>query len=492
MKTAGLIAGPLLALLVFALNPGDNPPEARRLLGIVVMAICFWMTEAILLPATALLASSLAIVTGVAPASEVLAPYANPVIFLFTGTFLLAEAFATYRLDRTLVAAILREGRGSSAAGLMAGFGSAAAAISTVISNTATAALVTPLAVGAVEQRGGIEVSADGRSRRGRPWASSVMLMIAYGATVGGMATIIGTPPNLLVAGFLDELAGVRVSFTAWLIFGVPVAVSVLLASYVLTRLMTEAAALSPVATHEARDSAKKDEELSPREIRNGARWTLFAFALAGFLWTLPAIAGLVVGRDAPAARLLERLLPEAGVALLCASLLFVMPVRWASRRFALSWEEGRRVNWGIILLFGGGLSLGSLAQSTGLAAKAGEVIHGTGLAESPAGFLAVCIVVSILISEFASNTAATTLIVPIVIAAAHAVGHDPVRPALGAGLAATCGFIFPVSTPPNAIVFATGLVPLWKMIRVGLLLDLAAGALIWLWLIALTPLLPH
>lgn len=489
MKTAGLIAGPLLALLVFALNPGDNPPEARRLLGILVLAICFWMTEAIPLPATALLASSLAIVTGVAPASEVLAPYANPVIFLFMGTFLLAEAFARYRLDRTLVTAILGKGRGASAAGLMAGFGAASAAISTVISNTATAALVTPLAVGAVEQRGGIETSAGGR--RAKPWASGVMLMVAWGATAGGMATIIGTPPNLLVAGFMDELIGVRVTFAAWLIFGIPVAASILLASFLWTRLTTEAPALSREERPQERGFAG-DDDLTPQEIGNGARWTLFAFALAGFLWTLPAIAGLVLGREAPTARLLERLLPEAGVALLCASLLFLLPVRWARRRFALTWEEGRRVNWGIILLFGGGLSLGSLAQSTGLAQKAGEAIHGTGLAESPAGFLAVCIVVSILISEFASNTASTTLIVPIVIAAAQAAGHDPVRPALGAGLAATCGFIFPVSTPPNAIVFATGLVPLWRMIRVGLLLDLTAGVLIWLWLIALTPVLPR
>jgi len=490
MKTAGLLGGPLLGLAVFALNPGDNPPEARRLLGILVMAVCFWMTEAIPLPATALLASSLAIVTGVAPAAEVLAPYANPVIFLFLGTFLLAEALATYRLDRTLVAAILGAGRGRTAGGLMSIFGAASAALSTVISNTATAAMMTPLAMGAIQRRGGLAILPDG-SRRAHAWSAGVLLMVAYGATAGGLATIVGTPPNLLVAGFLDELAGVRVGFASWLVFGVPVAASVLLASLACTRLMTASPAL---AAADAPGPAATDAADSPaeRERRNGARWTLFAFALAGVLWMLPAVAGLVLGRDAPAARQIERLLPEAGVALLCASLLFVAPTHWAGRRFTLTWEEGRRVNWGIIVLFGGGLSLGSLAQSTGLAGKAGAAIQETGLAESAAGFLAICIVVSILVSEFASNTASTTLVIPIVIAAANAAGHDPVAPAIGAGLAATCGFIFPVSSPPNALVFATGLVPLWRMIKVGLLLDLASAVLIWLWITALAPYLPR
>ena len=483
MKSVGLFAGPALALTLYLWNPGGHPPEARRLLGILGMAVCFWITEAIPLPATALLASALAIVAGVAPARAVLAPYADPVIFLFVGSFLLSEAFRKYGLDRRIAGVMMRSRRfGQTPGGLIAGFGLASAGISTCLSNTATAAVMTPIAVGAV-RRAGEEPGAP----RASPFASGVLLMVAYGASVGGMATLIGTPPNLLAAGFLERLGGVRIGFTGWLGFGLPIAVVLLAISIFVTGRVLGQAPGTP-----APGASAGIVEPETSENRAGRRWTILAFALAGLLWTLPAIASALLGPSAAPAKELTRLLPESAVALLCASLLFVAPVDWRARRFALTWTEGRQVNWGIILLFGGGLSLGTLAESTGIARWAGEGISGTGLAATPAGLLAVSVAATIVISEFASNTAAATLLVPIVIAAAQASGFDPVRPALGVGLAATCGFIFPVSTPPNAIVFGTGLVPLWRMIRVGILLDLSSFFVIWLGMLALTPLLPH
>jgi sodium-dependent dicarboxylate transporter 2/3/5 len=227
-------------------------------------------------------------------------------------------------------------------------------------------------------------------------------------------------------------------------------------------------------------------------ERRAGARWTIAAFLLAFVLWTAPAAVSGFLGSGHPLSQGLQRHFPEAGVALLAAALLFLAPVRWRKRRFALTWADGQRVNWGIILLFGGGLSLGTLGETTGIARWAGEGVVKMGLASSPEGFLLVTVTVTILVSEFASNTAATTLIVPVVIAAAQASGFDPVRPALAAGLAATCGFIFPVSTPPNAIVFGTGRVPLSRMIRVGVLLDLTSVVVVWAGMLLLTPLLPR
>lgn len=483
MKTAGLLAGPLLSLAFYFWNPGGHPPEARRLLGILVLAICFWITEAIPLPATALLASALAIVTGVAPARAVLAPYADPVIFLFIGSFLLSEAFRTYGLDRSIAGAMMRSRRfGRSGGGLMTGFGVASAAVSTCLSNTATAALMTPIAVGAVRQPG-----EEPGAERARPWASGVLLMVAYGASVGGMATLIGTPPNLLTAGFLERLAGVKVGFAAWLMFAVPIAVVLLGLSIFWTRV-----AFGRGAGDTSSEASASLGRVETPEERAGRRWTVAAFGLAGLLWTLPAIASAVWGANDGQAEALTRLLPESAVALLCASLLFVAPINWRARRFALTWAQGRQVNWGIILLFGGGLSLGTLAEATGIARWAGEGISHMGFAATPAGLLGVSVAAAILVSEFASNTAAATLLIPIVIAAAQAAGFDPVRPALGAGLAATCGFIFPVSTPPNAIVFGTGLVPLWRMIRVGILLDVSSFLVIWLGMLALTPVLPH
>ena len=486
MKTAGLFAGPALGLSVWLLNPGGHPPAGRRLLGVLVMAICFWVTEAIPLPATALLASALAIVCGVAPARAVLAPYADPIIFLFIGSFLLAQAFRKYGVDRRVAALMLGSGTfGKSPAGLIAGFGFSSAAISTVLSNTATAALMTPIAVGTVSRPHANSLTA----QRAGPWASGLLLMVAYGASIGGMATLIGTPPNLLVAGFLERLAGVKVTFTAWLAFGLPLALVLLAISILWTRFALRKHLGFPVPEPQPEPPLEAAEAAAHR---SGFRWTIAAFALAGLLWTLPSLAVAVLGADSSVARALGERLPEAGVALLCAALLFVAPVNWAQRRFAMTWAEGHRVNWGIILLFGGGLSLGTMAETTGLARWAGEGIGSLGLSATPAGLLAVSIGVTILVSEFASNTAAATLLVPVVIAAAQSAGFDPVRPALGVGLAATCGFIFPVSTPPNAIVFGTGMVPLGRMIRLGILLDLASFFVIWIGLIALTPLLPH
>jgi sodium-dependent dicarboxylate transporter 2/3/5 len=483
LKTVGLLAGPALAVLVYLWNPGGHPPEARRLLAVLTLAITWWITEAIPLPATALVAAALSIVTGVAPARQVLAPFADPVIFLFLGSFLLAEALSRYGLDVRLASRLLSLPLfARTGAGRMAAFGTASAAISTVLSNTATAALMTPIALGALgERKPGPPTRAE----------SGVLLMIAYGASIGGMATIIGTPPNLLVAGFLERLAGVRVGFADWLVFGFPVAAALLVVSLGLTRLtLGRGLANGIVPVVGAEPPATGDTE-ALRERRAGARFTVLAFSLAFALWLLPSLAQGALGRDHPLAVALGRHLPEAGVALLAAGLLFVAPLSWRKRRFALTWADGQRVNWGVLLLFGGGLSLGTLGETTGIAKWAGEGVVSAGLATSPEGFMLLSVVAAIVVSEFASNTAAATLLVPIVIAAAQQAGFDPVPPAIAAGLAATCGFIFPVSTPPNAIVFGTGRVPLTRMIRAGVLLDVACIVVVWTGALLLRPWLP-
>jgi sodium-dependent dicarboxylate transporter 2/3/5 len=484
LKTAGLVAGPALAILVYVANPGDHPPEARRLLAILALAISWWISEAIPLPATALVAAALSIATGVAPARQVLAPFADPVIYLFLGSFLLAEALHRYGLDRRLAARLLHLPLfAATGAGRMAAFGTASAAISTLLSNTATAAMMTPIAIGALGDR-----------REGPPTRieSGVLLMIAYGATLGGMATIIGTPPNLLVAGFLERLCGVHVGFAAWLSFGAPVALALLVVALGLTRLVL-GRGLGQMALPEPIPSpVPAGDDEAAHEARAGARYTVLAVSLAFALWLAPSLAQGMLGRDSPVAAALARHFPEAGVALLAASLLFVAPLSWRKRRFALSWADGQRVNWGVLLLFGGGLSLGTLGEATGIAKWAGEGVVAAGLATSPEGFMLLAIVATVVVSEFASNTAAATLLIPIVIAAAKQAGFDPVPPAIAAGLAASCGFVFPVSTPPNAIVFGTGRVPLTRMIRAGALLDVASIVVVWTGMLLLRPWLPR
>jgi len=488
-RTFGLLLGPPAALAVYLLHPGDHPEPARRLLALLVLAVSFWVTEAIPLPATALLVSGLAIVCGVAPAREVLQPYADPVIFLFIGSFLLAEAFAKYGLDRRVAGALLGTARGAWRR--VTGIGAASALVSCWLSNTATAAFMTPIAVGLAAD-GGPAAGAAGEPgmRRDTPLSAALMLMVAYGASIGGMATLVGTPPNLLTAGFIERMTGVKVGFAAWLLCGAPIALALFAASLFWVRVTTLRGGGRKDSG--ARAAAVAGIPSSDPEKRRGARLTLTAFGFAGVLWLLPALMQALYGASDPRAQRVAAVLPESAVALLAAALLFVAPVSWKARRFALDWKEGRQVNWGIILLFGGGLSLGTLAEQTGVARWIGGHLSASPLARTPEGLLFCAIALTIVVSEFASNTAAATLLVPMVIAAAQAAGFDPVRPALGVGLAATCGFIFPVSTPPNAIVFGTGLLPLRRMIPPGILLDLTALVVIGFGLLLLTPLIPH
>ena len=487
LKTAGLFAGPALAGLVYLWNPGAHPPEARRLLAVVALTVAWWMTEALPLPATALVSSALAIAAGIAPARQVLAPYADPVIFLFMGSFLLAEAFRKHGLDLRVARSLLsRRVFARSPRGMLAGFGVTSAAVSSILSNTATAALLTPVATGALDARGGKH---EGTPRR---FDSAVLLMIAYGASIGGMATLIGTPPNLLAAGFLERLAGVRVTFTGWLLFGVPLSLALLLVALLVTRLtLGRALGGAPADDGDPARVTVGAGVAGERERRNGARWTVGAILLALALWTAPAVATALLGRDHPLARALDLHFPEAGVALLSGVLLFAAPTIWRERRFALSWDDAQRLNWGVLLLFGGGLSLGTLAGTTGLARWAGEGVVRSGLASSPEGLLLVSLAAALVVTEFASNTAAATLLLPVVIAASGQAGFDPVPPALGVALACTCAFVFPVSTPPNAIVFGSGRVPLTRMVRTGVLLDLACLVVLWAGLLLLRPLLP-
>jgi sodium-dependent dicarboxylate transporter 2/3/5 len=486
LRTVGFLAGPPLALLVYLMNPGGHPPEARRLLAVITLTIVWWMTEALPLPATALVSSALAIALGVAPIRQVLAPYADPVIYLFLGSFLLGEAFRKHGLDARVARRLLSlKLFARSPRGLLAGFAVTSATMSSALSNTATTALLTPVAVGALDARGG---RGEGPPRR---FDSAVLLMVAYGASMGGLATIIGSPPNLLTAGFLERLGGVRVTFTGWLLFGVPLSIALVLLAIFVTRLtLLRGLEEAPIAGRALVGGA--DAPWSGSGGGRGAAWTVTAILLAFVLWTAPAVAGGLLGRAHPFARMLDRHFPEAGVALLCATLLFVVPASWRERRFVLGWADTAEINWGVLLLFGGGLSLGTLAEATGLTRWVGEGVAQSGLASSPGGLLFVSIAVATTVTEVVSNTAAATLLIPIVIATAREAGFDPVPPALGAGIACSCAFVFPVATPPNAIVFGTGRVPLTRMIRAGVLLDLTSLFVLWAGIQLLGPLLPR
>jgi sodium-dependent dicarboxylate transporter 2/3/5 len=482
-RTVGLVLGPAL-FIGLLLAPFNIPPAAQRLSAVLALMIVFWITEALPLAVTALLGPTLAVVLGITNARAAFAPFADPIIFLFIGSFILAEAMFVHRLDRRLAfTALASKWVGASGLRLVVVYAAVACFISMWMSNTATTAMLFPL---------GLAVLAElGRGRTGdrtfQEYAMAMMLVTSFAASIGGMGTPVGTPPNLIGRRFLGE-ANIDISFASWMLLCVPMVI-VLMAVVVVWLLVPRARGIQ--LGDSARQAVVQErDKLGPISI--GERNVLIAFGVTFALWVGPGVAQIFLDQNHPLVRQLNALIPEAVAAVIGALLLFLLPVNWAARKFTIDWDEASRIDWGIILLFGGGLSLGTLAESTGVAGFVGESLGAMGLARSEAGLLLCAIVLTIVVSEFASNTAAATLLVPMVVATAQAAGFDPVRPAIAVGLAATCGFVFPVSTPPNAIVFATGRLPLRFMIPAGVVLDLTAIVVIWLGLLWLGPLLPR
>ncbi|MBI3621690.1 MAG: DASS family sodium-coupled anion symporter [Nitrospirae bacterium] len=476
-STIGLVAGPVGFLVVW-LAPLGLAPGAHRLAAILTWVVIYWIAEAIPLPATALLGPLLCVVLGVTDVKTAFAPFANPIIFLFIGSFMLARALTVHGLDRRIAVAILSTPWvGRTPFRLLAVTGGFTAALSMWISNTAATAMVFPIAVGLLHSHPAL---------RAGGYATGVMLVVAYGASVGGIGTLIGTPPNLIGVGLIKQQIGVTISFARWMALGVPLML-VMLA--VLFALLYGLHRPSEWPAEGLRGAPAADElRRGPPHDRwsAGERNTAAAFGLAVTLWLLPGFLAVIDGSDGPLAQWYDRHVPEAGVAVLAALLLFVLPVRWADRAFTLTWRDAETIDWGTILLFGGGLSLGDLMFKTQL-----SNVIGSGLAEalnvsSLWAITACAIFLGIVMSELTSNTASATMIIPVVIAIANAAGVSALPPALGACLGASYGFMLPISTPPNAIVYGSGLVPMRRMIRAGALFDVIGFFIIWggLWLL--------
>ena len=467
----GLIGGPL-ALLVLLAAPIPIAAPAHRLAAILLMMVIYWITEALPLAVTALIGPVLAIVLQVAPARVVFAPFADPIIFLFIGSFMLAEAMFAHGLDRRIAfSALSSRAVGRSPTRILLVFGAVATGISMWISNTATTAMMFPIGLSIVAHL------TKGRESdvASRNFATAMMLMAAFGASIGGMGTPIGTPPNLIGKGMLERIAHEQISFFQWMVLGVPLTVLLFafLVVYFRWRLLKGLTVDLAQAAH-IHDELRK---LGP--ISGGQRNTLAAFGATVALWLFPGVLAIAGAGDSGFARAYEAAVPESVAAMIGAILLFLLPVNWKARRFTLSWEQAIRIDWGIILLFGGGLAMGALAFSTGLAESIGHGITAWLPVRSTLSLTILFTAVAIVMSETASNTASANMIVPVAIAVAQASGIDPLQPALGATFGASMGFMMPISTPPNAIVYSSGHVPITAMIRHGIALDIAGFILI-------------
>ena len=299
------------------------------------------------------------------------------------------------------------------------------------------------------------------------------------------MATPVGTPPNLIGKALLAQ-AGYDVTFVAWMLLGLPI-VAVLMVVLVIWLILPRSRALE---FSTGAGEAVRAELTALGPMRSGERNVMLAFGVTVALWVLPGLAQAVLGSAHPIAQRLGAILPESIAALVGAVLLFVLPVSWASRRFTLTWEDASRIDWGIILLFGGGLAMGKLADSTGLSPALGQWVTTQFPGLGTVGLTMVFTAAAVVMSEAASNTASANIVVPMALAVSTAAGVSPLEPALGATLGASLGFMMPISTPPNAIVYSSGYVPIGAMIRHGIVLDLVGYVVIVAAVLGLGPLL--
>ena len=475
---AVLAVAVFLALLLLPL-PGLSR-EAHRLAAVLAAVVVLWVSEALPLSATALLGAALCVVLGVAPARTVFAPFADPLIFLFIGAFILARGIFIHHLDRRVAFAVLAlPWIGARPERILLALGAATAAISGWISNTATTAMMLGIGMSILAT---LRQSAGAGALDDR-YASAVMLMISFAASIGGLATPVGTPPNVIGIGFIRSLLGEEIPFFQWMLVGVPTVVVLYAFLYFYLRAVAPAglATLPGSAEMIGRERAR----LGPWS--RGERSVALAFGVTVLLWITPGIAALVGGEQSPAYTLLTGRMPEGVAAVIGALLLFVLP---GDEGPAMTWDEAMRIDWGVVLLYGGGFALGVLSFETGLADAIGRGVAGMIPLGGSFGLLVAAVVMAVLLSETTSNTASANMVVPVVISIARAAGVDPLEPALGAPMAASLGFMLPVSTPCNAIVYGSGYIPLGRMIRWGLALDLAGIVVILVVVRLLAPLL--
>lgn len=476
-RKVGLYLGPA-AFLVLLLLPVPTPsPEASRLAAIVVWVLLWWITEAVPIPVTAVLGPSLMVVLRVTGAADAFGPFGDPVIFLFLGSFLLAEAMAVHGLDRRAAFSLLSSRWvGGSTFRVLTAFALLAAGLSMWLSNSATTAMLFPIALGVLGalarllSAGGKEVDPT-RLRFG----TALMLLCAFASSIGGIGTPVGTPPNLIAMGFLEKLAGVKVPFFQWMLLAVPILVVMLAAALGVMRLVLPPEVRRLEGAREVVVREKAD--LGP--MSRGEWNVLAAFLVAVFLWVLPGAVALAAGASSPAYGFLKDALPESAVAVCAAALLFLLPVDRASGTFTLTWNQAVRIDWGTLLLFGGGLSMGSAMFKTGLAEAVGRGLVSSTGARSGLALTILFTAVGIVATEVTSNTAAATMLIPLAIAAASSAGVSPLEPAVACALGCSMAFMLPVSTPPNAIVYGSGCVRITQMMKIGVYLDAVAVVVI-------------
>ncbi len=458
-RLVGLGLGPAVAVLLYVVTQDGPAPKLAALMG---LAMTWWLTEALPPAVVALLAAALAVVAGIASPKTAFGAFGSPLLFMFVGSFFIAEAMKVHGFGERAARATARLARGPGT--LLCALSATTFALSAMMSNAAATAIILPIALAA-------------GSRGPARYQAAMVLAIAWGASMGGLATPVGTPPNLI--GLRELTArGEPVDFATWAAVGLPIGLVMLVVMWaVLLALFGRGVGTTVRPTTAGRPWSR------------GEIAVVVALAVAVIGWLTPSLTDLITPGGATA-RWTRAHLSEETVAIFAGGLLFVLPGGTAqASRPALTWAEATRIDWGVILLFGGGILLGDLARETGLTASWGRELAELTGARSQWAIVALVTAVAIVLSEATSNTATATLLVPLAAGMVPA-GESVVPAVLGATIGSSFGFMMPISTAPNAMAYGTGKVTMGQMMGAGIIFDVVGFGVVVGGLRVLCPLL--
>ena len=472
-KKIGFILGPLLFFVVYFSPILKENPKAHSLLAIFLFIVAWWVTECIPIPITALLIPVLLTMFQVTPVIDAFAPFANPIIMLFLGSFILARAMSVHGLDQKIAFSILSlKSIAQKQSRILFTFGLTAVFLSMWISNTATTAMMYPIVLGI------LSTSNSGKEKNTQSsFGLVLLLMVAHSASIGGIGTPIGSPPNLIAIGMLEKLADYRITFFQWMVLGFIILIPMFLFLFFFMKLKIRKESSAVLIEK----NFPSEIEKIPQGLNRAQKNVLLAFSITVFLWTIPGLISLLWGKEASLFLWFKNHIPEAVVAIIGASILFLLPINFKRGQFTLHLKDAVKIDWGTLLLFGGGLSLGFQMFNTGLADIIGKAIISPSNTVSLSLITLLCITFSVFLTEVTSNTASANMLIPIIIAISNTALINPLPPVLGAAFGCSFAFMLPVATPPNAIVYGSGMVPLIKMIKFGFWLNIGGILIIWI-----------
>lgn len=454
-KKIGLFLSPTIFVLMLLLPPQWGLQlDAWRVLSIALLMLGWWVTEAMPIPVTAMLPLVLLPLLGVSEPKVVAPFYGDPIVFLFLGGFLLALAMEKCNLHRRIALTIVRL-TGTNANGIILGFMIATAAMSMWISNTATCIMMLPIALSVITL---LNETQGVQSRGMANFSKTIMLGIAYAASIGGMATLIGTPPNVVFKGYMVK-NGYNVDFFDWMMIGVPLMVILVLVTYFLNVKI-----LFPnnLGKFEGAREIIRNELAALGKPSKAEKRVFWLFMCTVALW----VSGSFLNKAIPGLKLTDDMVAiAAGIAL------FLIPVNFAKGEYLLDWDSTSKLPWGILLLFGGGLALADSLYKTGLIDLIGNSFHDSHI--NRILFILLLTAATVALSEALSNVALVVVFLPVVSGIAQGAGIEPILLAVPVTLAASCGFMLPMATPPNAIVFGSGQLKVVDMVKSGFWLDI-------------------